>query len=114
MPFRDEAIEAYCELVDAYQSGDEVRMERARESIRKALMKTFLPTGAREHFRSQPRSLEQLQLDLLRAFDELRTQKLKTWVMGGALAAEGAVILWLANQWAACIGMVHEVAKLGH
>lgn len=70
----------------------------------------------RDKYRSsvRPRSPEQLQDDLVVAFDQIRSLKDRLWVVTGALMGCCGVILWLANQLMSCLGVVHAASKVVH
>ncbi len=71
----------------------------------------------RENYRSErhERSKEQLQDDLVAAFDKIGSLETRLWVVTSALGACGGVIAWLATQLMNCLGPAHQVAsKLVH
>lgn len=77
-----------------------------------------IPEEWRENYLHVERSNTQLRKDLVTAFDrihslELKYERAKTraWVMGATMAAEGALIYWLATSLVQCI-QVHSVGLL--
>jgi len=73
----------------------------------------------RENYRAEvrPRSKEQIQDDLVVAFDEIGALKTKLWVVTSALTGCCGIIVWMANQLVSCWGVVHAAttaSKLVH
>jgi hypothetical protein len=57
------------------------------------------------------RSHEQLCKDAVEAFDQLGWLKLQVKLLIAVVAAEGALIKWLADKLYSCIGAAHAVAS---
>jgi hypothetical protein len=58
------------------------------------------------------RSPEEIRRDLVEAFDRIEAMKLKLWILGAAVAAEGAIIGWLATGLLDCIQNAHRMAAV--
>jgi len=58
--------------------------------------------GMRDNLRRQQyladRTPAQLQVDLVKAFDQIELLKLKVWILTGLAIAQAGVITWLANE----------------
>lgn len=113
MPFQGDAVDAICRMVDAI--GEPEKYRKARREFRRALnVRIFLPHSWRKDYIEIPRSVDQLQLDLLRACDEIRAQKLKVWALTLVVTMEGAVIGWMATRLVDCLSLTHQVAAIMH
>ena len=70
-----------------------------------------IPDDWRELYLTR-RSPEEMRKDLVEAFDRIEGMRLKLWVLGGVVTAEGAIIAWLATSLLDCIQAGHRVALL--
>lgn len=129
MPFRDDSVDAICDLVDAYASKRRRRIDRARKSFLRSVDKPYfyqlldsdvpmrrIPDEWRQEYLNN-RPLPKMREDLVVAFDEIGSLKTRLWVVSGALTGCCGVILWLANQLVSCWGVVHAAtaaSKLVH
>jgi len=122
MPFRDEAIDAICDLVDAAKSGSRRRIGRARAELRRAIDKPYflalleseepmhrIPEEWRQEYLDN-RPVPMLRKDVVVAFDKIQSLKTRIWVLTGALTCEGAIILWLANHLYSCLAVVQAAS----
>jgi hypothetical protein len=84
--------------------------KKAKESVEERHFR--VPDHVRKYYVFAERDGEKIRRDLCEAFDRIEAMKLKLWIVGGALLAEGAVIGWLATSLLDCVEAAHKFAAL--